>query len=483
MTGATGYVGGRLVSALLEAGHSVRAASRSLAKLQNRWSSEIELCEADASDLEQMVKACEGCDVVFYLVHSMLPGQKNFQMADRLAAENMRDAAKRAGVKHVIYLGGLGSQSDELSHHLKSRHEVGETLRNGAVPVTELRAAMIIGSGSAAFEILRYLVDRLPVMVTPRWLSTPVQPIAIRNVIHYLVKIIDVPITTSRIFEIGGPQVLAYEDLMAIYAQEAKLGKRFIFRVPILTPRLSSYWIHLVTPVSSAIARPLAEGLKNPVVCNENTITELIPQNLLTPREAIRLALERLLSDNVPTRWSDAGKMPPYEWVYKGDPAWSGGTIFTDKRKIRITENVGTVWKVVSKIGGVTGWYHANFLWRLRGWMDKMVGGVGLRRGRRDEEDIKAGEALDFWRVVDVKPNARLLLAAEMKLPGRALLEFKLHVINDQECELEQTAYFKPRGLMGLLYWYAVLPLHEYVFGGMQKKMARAATDHKGGIK
>lgn len=478
VTGATGYIGGRLVPALIEKGYHVRAMSRSLNKLKARpWAhhKNIELFEGDVFNAEQLTHALKDCDVAYYLVHSMLPGQKDFSSADRLAAQNMVQAAQINHLKRIIYLGGLGEDSDELSHHLKSRQEVGQILKTGSVPVTEFRAAMIIGSGSASFEILRYLVDRLPVMLTPKWLITPNQPIAIRNVIYYLTHCLEEEQTIGGTFEIGGPEILTYEKLMRIYAEEAKLPKRLIIRVPVLTPRLSSYWIHLITPVPASIAQPLAEGLKNPVICNDTKIQKLIPQKLLTPKDAIHKALERLAQDALQSHWTDAGKIPPYEWVHKGDPEWSGGTLLKDQRKLKIAVNHKLVWNVVSKIGGNKGWYHANFLWRLRGWMDKMVGGVGLRRGRRKAGDIQAGDALDFWRVVKVTKNKHLLLVAEMKLPGKALLEFKIKDLENDTCKLEQIAYFKPKGLLGLLYWYAILPLHHYVFGGMIQSIVKQA--------
>lgn len=479
VTGATGYIGGRLVPALLEKGYQVRAMGRSISKLKARpWAhhKNIELFEGDVFDQEQLIQALQGCEVAYYLVHSMLPGQKDFSTADRTAAHNMVQAAEKNQLKRIIYLGGLGENSKELSHHLKSRQEVGQILKSGSVPVTELRAAMVIGSGSSSFEILRYLVDRLPVMITPKWLTTPNQPIAIRNVIFYLTSCLEVDQTIGETFEIGGPEVLTYEKLMETYAKEAGLAKRFIIRVPVFTPRLSSYWIHLITPLPASIARPLAEGLKNPVICKETRIQKLIPQELLTPRVAIQKALERISLDTLPSHWTDAGKLPLYEWTHQGDPKWSGGTLFTDKRKIKINFNKKTVWEIVCKIGGKNGWYHADFLWCLRGWVDKIMGGVGLRRGRRDANEIQIGDALDFWRVVDVRENERLLLAAEMKLPGKALLEFRMNDLGHDACELEQTAYFKPRGLLGIIYWYCVLPLHSYVLGGMLKAIVKQST-------
>ncbi len=457
VTGATGYVGGRLIPELLGQGYYVRAVSRTLSKLQARsWANHpnVELKQADALNAKEITAACQGMDAAYYLVHSMVAGQKDFAQADRVAAQNMVQAAESASLKRLIYLSGLGDTALKLSHHLQSRTEVGQLLAQSRVPTTILRAAMIIGSGSASFEILRYLVERLPIMITPKWLQIPCQPIAIRNVIGYLTGCLEHPETAGRSFDIGGSDILNYRELMEIYTQEAGLKTRLIIPVPVLTPRLSSYWIHLVTPVPAAIARPLAEGLKNPVVCQDQSIVKIIPQKLLSCREAIHLALERFKQDQVISHWTDAGRIPPFEGIYEGDPNWSGGTVFKDQRKITVDASVENLWRVISRIGGKTGWYHANWLWRLRGILDRLAGGVGLRRGRRDVQDLMPGDALDFWRVVAVQKNQTLLLVAEMKLPGTALLKFEILPVDENHCELKQTALFKPKGIFGLLYWY-----------------------------
>lgn len=482
VTGATGYIGGRLIPELLEKGWRVRAASRSIEKLKSRpWAQHpsVELMAMDVFRRESLERACGGCSAAFYLVHSMLPGQKDFQAADREAALNMKAAAETAGLEKVIYLGGLGEDSPHLSKHLKSRAEVGSILKSGRVPVTILRAAMIIGSGSASFEILRYLVERLPVMITPKWLKTPSQPIAIRNVIEYLAGCLERPETSGKTYDIGGPDILTYHDLMSIYAEEAGLPRRLVIPVPVLTPRLSSYWIHIVTPVPASIARPLAEGLKNPVLCQENEIRRVIPQELLSCRAAIRLALERLKHDAVPSHWTDAGKVPPVEALYEGDPRWAGGTLFEDRRLCRVKASSSDVWNVIARIGGQTGWYYADWLWSLRGVLDRFAGGVGLRRGRRNTSKIFPGDALDFWRALEVSEGKRLLLNAEMKLPGKASLEFKIEPGDAGECVLEQTAKFWPRGLLGILYWYLVCPLHGVIFSGMIKSVARRAEQSR----
>jgi len=476
--GATGYVGGRLVTKLLEEGYKVRACGRSLSKLQSRgWAEHknVEMCEVNVHNADSLAASLKGMQVAYYLVHSMNPQNKDFQEADRNAARNMAELSERMGLKRIIYLGGLGEDSPDLSKHLRSRHEVSEVLRQGAVPVTELRAAMIMGSGSASYEILRYLVERLPVMVTPRWVNTPNQPIAIRNVIEYLFGCIEAEETVGETYDIGGKEVLSYLELMRIYSEEAGLRKRFVIPVPVLTPKLSSLWIHLVTPVPSYIAQPLAEGLKNPVVCRDDRITHIIPQRLLSCREAIRRAMNLVNQNDVKTYWADAGKVPGYAMVQAGDPSWAGGTILHDARKQKINAAPQEVWNVISRIGGETGWYHGTWLWVLRGFIDRLVGGVGSSRGRRDAVEIAEGDVLDFWRVVKAEVDKKLLLAAEMKLPGVAYLEFSIKDEGDGYSELTQHARFQPHGLAGIFYWYFLIPLHEYIFGGMIRKISRIA--------
>jgi hypothetical protein len=383
----------------------------------------------------------------------------------------MADAAAAGGVERIIYLSGLGEEDNGLSRHLRSRTEVARILSEGPVPVTVFRAAMIIGSGSASFEILRYLMDRLPVMITPRWVSTLCQPIGVRNVLHYLIACLDVPETIGQTFDIGQEEVITYRRLMEIYAEEAGLPRRLIIPIPFLTPRLSSYWIHLVTPLPAALARPLAEGLSSPVVCRDFRIRDIIPQQLFDCRQAIRLAMDRIRQQQVETSWTDSGLVPQAEWSISGDPGWAGGTICDDSRRVVLAAPPEKIWQAVAGIGGSTGWYYADWLWGLRGYIDRMAGGVGLRRGRRNAVEIRPGDALDFWRVVQVERPVRLILAAEMKLPGQAVLAFHLNR-TDQGTELLQIARFMPRGLFGILYWYAVYPFHSYVFNGMLRGIA-----------
>lgn len=479
VTGATGYVGGRLVPRLLEKGYKVRATSRSIEKLQSRsWANHpnLEITTLDVLSKESLLSAARGCSAVFYLVHSMNASKSDFAKTDRIAASNMVFVAEEVGLERIIYLGGLGESGENLSKHLKSRTEVATILKSGNVPTTELRAAMIIGSGSVSFEILRYLVDRLPIMITPKWVHIKNQPIAVRNVLNYLIGCLEEEKTVGRSFDIGGSEVLTYKELMETYSEEAKLGKRLIVPVPVFTPKLSSYWIHLITPIPSYIARPLAEGLRNPVVCRENEIENIIPQELLSCRESIRLALDNIKNQNIETHWTDAGIVENPEWVTSSDPEWSGGTIYQDKRKILLEGNPEELWSPIVRIGGRTGYYYGDWLWALRGLLDKLFGGVGLRRGRRDNNTLRSGDVLDFWRVVKVNNFSDLLLVAEMKVPGEAILGFKLNSIGNNKTELIQTARFQPKGLIGILYWYSVMPLHDLVFNGMLKGIAKAST-------
>ncbi len=479
VAGATGYIGGRLIPRLLEAGHRVRALARTPNKLTTRpWAkhANLEIVRGDILDVDSLRRALEGCRAAYYLVHSMNPQVDDFADTDRQAAAYMANAAAEAKLQQIIYLSGLGDESSGLSHHLQSRTEVGEVLQQGPVPVTILRAAMIIGSGSASFEILRYLVERLPVMITPRWVNTPCQPIGVRNVLHYLMGCLDHPDTFGQTFDIGQPQVITYRQLMEIFAEEANLPKRLIIGVPFLTPRLSSYWIHLVTPVPASIAQPLAEGLSNPVICQENRITEILPQQLFDCREAIRRALDRLKQQQIETSWSDSGPIRPAEWSLPNDPAWAGGSIFDDSRRVILQAKPEEVWPALASIGGDVGWYYADWLWWLRGFIDRIFGGVGLARGRRSATELYPGDSLDFWRVVAVDQPQRLLLSAEMKLPGEAVLCFTLKQLDDERTELCQIARFLPRGLLGLLYWYAVTPFHGYVFNGMLRGIAESVN-------
>ncbi len=471
IAGVTGYIGGRLAPRLLDHGYAIRCLVRSPAKVQNRsWATDpkVEIRQVALEDEASLTRELQGCEAAFYLVHSMMSSGSDYAEHDRQLASTFARAVRNAGVKRIIYLGGLGETGSDLSEHLSSRREVEDALASTGVAVTVLRAAMIIGSGSASFEILRYLVERLPVMVTPKWVSTPCQPIAVKNVVGYLIGVLAVPETTGGTFDIGGPDVFCYRDIMTIMAEELGLRRRLVIPVPVLTPRLSSYWIQLITPLSNTIASPLAEGLKNPVVCRENRIVGLIPQELLGVRAAIHAALTRIAEHTVQTSWSMAGPIP-------GDSDWAGGTVFRDIRETIVQAPGWAVFRAVCRVGGGNGWYAADILWKIRGWMDQLAGGPGLRRGRRNPETVEYGEALDFWRVVGFERDRRLALRAEMKLPGEALLEFRVEAVNDRQSVLHQSALFRPRGLLGLAYWYSVLPFHSIVFSGMLRGIEREA--------
>jgi len=435
----------------------------------------IELIKGDIMDKASLKKAIQGCDTIYYLVHSMISKKDKYRSADLLGAKNLAWAADQASAKHIIYLGGLGDiHHKNISRHLLSRHEVGKILQQGKVPTTTLRAAMILGSGSASFEILRYLVERLPIMLTPKWVNMPTQPIAITNVIEYLKGCLEHPETKGNTYDIGGPDVITYQDLFHTFARVANLPVPKMIKVPLLTPRLSSLWIHLITPVPASIARPLAEGLSLPTLCTENKITHIIPQQLISCERAIFLALERIRLEQVDTRWTDAGALAHPEWTYCGDSDYSGGTILQCGYRARVKTDAISLWPAVGQLGGKTGYYAADILWQIRGFLDQLINGVGLNRGRRSPNTIQIGDAIDFWRVLEANPPVKLLLAAEMKTPGEALLEIRINPIDNNQCELVLLSRFLPKGLWGILYWYILYPFHQYIFYHMLKGMVKS---------
>lgn len=477
VVGATGYVGGRLTPLLLDRGHMVRAIARSAAKLACRpWGGRdnLEIAAADVLDLASLTTALQGCDAAFYLVHSMSPGKEDFAERDRRAAANMAQAAHAAGLSRIIYLSGLGEDKPGASKHLRSRSECARLLQAGRVPVTVLRAAQILGAGSASFEILRYLADRLPIMITPRWVFTQAQPIAIRDVLHYLAGCLDEPLTTGQSYDIGGPDVLSYRRLFDLYCQEAGLARRWIIPVPFLSPRLSALWVGLVTPLPPALARPLVEGLKTRVVCEDHRLRVLLPTRLTSCREAIRLALDTERQQAVETCWSDAGELREPEWVACGDASYAGGTVLSLGCAVRLAAEPAEVFARVKNLGGRGGYLFGTFLWKLRGWMDKLAGGPGLARGRRSGLELRTGDALDFWRVLDIQENRRLLLLAEMLTPGEALLEFRLEEAAPGETRLIMRSRFLPRGVLGLAYWWILYIPHRWIFAGMLRALARS---------
>jgi uncharacterized protein YbjT (DUF2867 family) len=479
VAGATGYIGTRLVPRLLAAGHRVRCLVRTPRKLAGRpWASDprVEIVSVDLDDPAALRAALTGCSALFYLVHAMRSAGSDYAERDRAMAATVAAAAKAAGVGRIVYLGGLGGEDTRLSEHLASRREVERVLAEAGVPVTAFRAAMIIGSGSASFEILRYLTERLPVMLTPKWVSTPSQPIAVRDVLHYLVACLAVPETIGRTLEIGGPDVVSYAELIQMMAAARGLPRRRIVTVPLFTPRVSSLWIHLVTPVDASIARPLAEGLRNPVVVTDHTAETLMPQPLLGVKAAIELALAAEARADVESTWTAAGPVP-------GDPDWAGGKVFEDRRERFVAAAPMTVFAAVATLGGRRGWYRYNRLWLTRGILDRLVGGPGWQRGRRHPTELAWGDAVGFWRVAGIEPPGWLALRAEMRVPGDAVLEFRLEPGTDgggtAGTTIVQTARFRPRGLVGLLYWYGVAPFHGPVFSGLIDGIAEAAAEAK----
>ncbi|WP_372593148.1 SDR family oxidoreductase [Actinotalea sp.] len=479
VTGVTGYVGGRLVPELLAAGHRVRALARNPSRLRGRpWYEDVEPVAADASDLDQIRSALEGVDVAYYLIHSLGSGPR-FEATDRATALTFARAAREAGVQRIVYLGGLHPDVEDLSPHMASRKEVGEILLASGVPTTVLRAAVILGSGSASFEMMRYLTERLPAMTTPRWVSNRIQPIAIRDVLRYLVGSADMPPEVSRGFDIGGPEVLTYREMMQRYAAVAGLRRRVIVPVGVLTPRLSSLWVSLVTPVPAGIARPLVESLIHEVVCAEHDIAAWVPDppdGLVGFDRAVQLALARIRDADVSTRWSSAAVRGAASDPLPSDPEWAGGSLYRDERVTEVAAPTAAVWEVLQTLGGERGWYSWPLAWQARGLIDRLTGGPGLRRGRRDPRRLWVDDAVDFWRVEEVEPERLLRLRAEMRLPGLAWLELSIEPGPDaRHCRLRQLALFHPHGLAGQLYWWLVTPFHGVVFGSMQRGMAAEA--------
>lgn len=466
LTGATGYVGGRLLTALERAGHHVRCLARRPEALRHRAGPRVQIAAGDVQDPAALQRALAGCEVAYYLVHSMGVA-RGFEEADRRAAASFGRAARAAGVRRIIYLGGLGS-GPALSRHLASRQEVGRVLAASGVPTLEFRASIVIGSGSLSFEMLRALVERLPVMVTPRWVRTRTQPIAIEDLIAYLVAALDLDLPESRVFEIGGADVVSYEELMREYARQRGL-RRLIVPVPVLSPTLSSLWLGLVTPLYARVGRKLVDGLRNPTVITDDAARRTFALRPRGFRDAIARALAHEDREVAETRWSDALSAA-------GLPrSWAGvrlGSRLVDSRTIRVDAAPAVAFTVIERLGGATGWYRVDGLWRLRGLLDLLVGGVGLRRGRRDPRHLVVGDALDFWRVEAIEPGRLLRLAAEMRLPGRAWLTFEV-APDGRGALIRQTALFDPAGLAGLAYWYALYPLHAVVFARLLDGIAR----------
>jgi len=466
--GASGYVGGRLVPKLLEEGYSVRCLARNPEKLSSRDWPAAEIIYGDVLNSDSLPPALQNIDVLYYLVHSM-QGKADFKDLDVRAAQNCGIAARAAGVKRIIYLGGLAKQSTDLSPHLKSRQEVGNVLRQAGVEVTELRASIIIGSGSASFEIIRDLVKKLPLMITPRWVRSLCEPISIDNVLEYLLACLEEPRTVKQILEIGGGEVLSYANMMKAVAEV--MGKRLVMiSVPVLTPRLSGYWLNIVTTVPMSIAHPLVEGLRNDSVTTDHRIRQWINIELHPFKESVRKALAEDQQGLLASRWTEAENS--LSTISEKNIQLK---VLQDHRIIESEIPAGKIFQAFQSVGGDNGWYYANWLWQLRGIMDRMIGGVGMRRGRRHPIEIRIRDAIDFWRVEKFEPGRSLKLKAEMKLPGQAWLEFKVKSSSDQTAVFEQIATFLPANWIGYFYWYAIFPVHLLVFKNMAKGIVRHA--------
>ena len=477
VTGANGYIGGRLVPELLAMGYRVRVLARNASRVsQHSWADQVEIIDGDATNADVLAKALASVDVAYYLIHSLML-KADFEEDEIRTAKIFSQVAKQQDVKRIIYLGGIINDDHDLSAHMSARSGTGEVLRNSGVPTIELRAGVVIGSGSASFEMLRNLTERLPFMVTPKWLKNRIQPIAVRDVLRYLVGAASIPGEISGVFDVGGPEVFTYLEMMQRYAAAAGLRKRIIIPLPVLTPRLSSGWVGLVTPVPYTLARRLVESLKHEVIARPSKINEYIPlpQGGLTPfAQAVKLALVKIKDARVETRWSDASIPGAPSDPLPTDPDWAGGSLYRDVRNVRSHDDSLEVWKRIESIGGDNGYSTATWAWQLRGFADRLVGGVGLRRGRRDPNRLIVGDAVDFWRVEEMIPGKLLRLRAEMKMPGLAWLEFELSVDDvTGETVVTQTATYAPKGLWGHLYWWLVFPMHGIVFPSMARFVLR----------
>lgn len=477
VTGATGYIGGRIVPRLLDLGYRVRVLVRDPARLQGRdWEEMVEVVQGDVLKPETLDVAVDRISAAYYLIHSM-SGSADFHERDLIAARNFGEAAKMAGVEQIIYLGGLGDSGADLSKHLASRQATGQALAEAGVPVTEFRAAIIVGSGSVSFEMIRYLTERIPVMICPKWVFTRVQPIAIDDVLSYMTAALENTECRGKVIEIGGTDVFSYGGMMKGYAAARGL-KRALIPVPVLTPRLSSYWVHWMTPVPASITRPLVEGLRNEVIVRNQTAQEIFPK--ISPvdyQTAVKRALASLETGQVETRWTDAlvsslgSKSPVLLTTLEG--------MIIERRQVEIQAPNDKVFATFTRLGGEVGWLYFDWAWRLRGVMDRFLGGVGLRRGRRDPVDVRVGDAIDFWRVEIVEPQKLLRLRAEMKVPGKAWLQFETNPLENGNSNLSQIAYFAPKGLFGLLYWYLLYPLHGLIFSGLIKELKKLAESEE----
>ena len=482
VTGCSGYVGSQLVPALLERGHYVVCMTRDPRKVTSKFPRRVNVVQADALDPDSLAPALRGIDVAYYLIHSLNAGEREFRSVDLEAARNFATAAKIAGVKRVIYLGGLGNPNQQLSAHLQSRQETSNCLRQFGPPLTDFRSAVVIGAGSISFEMIRYLTERVPIMICPRWVTTRIQPIGIDDVVSYLVAALDEPKSEGLSIDIGSPSIETYRTMMLKYAAQRGL-RRPLLQVPVLTPRLSSYWVDLVTPIPASISRPLIEGLRSEVVCSNKLAQQIFPQiKPLTYDEALERALrvpdlsaivERRVARQIagPQRKSMLAQVVEDEgWV-------------ADIREGDVDASPAAVFAVVEGIGGERGWFYGTFLWRLRAAMDRLLGGAGMGDGRLDPDELRAGDPLDFWRVEEVSRPTRLQLKAMMKIPGEAYLIFETISLGTGGTRLRSSALFRPRGLMGRIYWWVLLPIHKYIFSGMNAAIRKRAAARTNSLK
>ena len=470
VTGATGYIGGRLIPKLIERDYHVRCMVRDEERISGRdWYSDVEVVCADVFNEKSLEKALQGIDAAYYLIHSMTGG-KDFHQQDLIAAQNFARAAEKAAVKQVIYLGGLGDPESDLSMHLRSRQDTGNALRNYRTPVTEFRAAVIVGSGSSSFEMIRYLTERVPIMICPSWVYTRIQPIAVSDVISYMIAALENKESLGKIIDIGGCDVITYKEMMLGYAKVRGL-KRMMIPVPVLTPRLSSYWVHIVTPIPGSIAQPLIEGLRNEVIVQNDLAKTLFPDiNPKSYKTALERALHRLQAGQIETIWS--GSISSTHGQQAPTILTTDEGMIRERREILVETTPDKLFRTFTSLGGQRGWLYMNWAWRLRGLIDTLSGGVGMRSGRRDPMKLRPGETVDFWRVEAVRKNQLLRLRAEMKVPGKAWLQFETYPLDDKYSSLMQTAFFAPKGLFGFLYWYILYPAHSLIFSGLIRKIA-----------
>ncbi|HQW71937.1 MAG: SDR family oxidoreductase [Saprospiraceae bacterium] len=470
LTGVTGYIAQRLLPVLLENGHEVICCVRDKNRFNNKFDilSNVKVIEADFLKKETLLNIPNDIDVAFYLIHSMSTQIGDFENMEEICATNFKNCIEKTNAKQVIYLSGI-SNAEDLSKHLSSRKNVESILSGSNFALTTLKAGIIVGSGSASFEIIRDLVEKLPIMITPRWLKTKCQPIAIRNVVEFLIGVIGRQDTYNQSYDIGGPDILTYKEMLMRFAKVRKL-KRRIFIVPIMTPKLSSYWLYFVTSTSYALAQNLVNSMKIEVICKPNNLADLLGITYIDYDSSIRLAFDKISQNQVLSSWKDAQTSDIFSTGFTKFIEVPVNGCYKDIRTVQI-ENIELSTDKIWSIGGKTGWYYGNWMWKIRGFMDQIAGGVGMRRGRKSDTEIVSGDTLDFWRVLIAdKKEKRLLLYAEMKLPGEAWLEFKI----DNNNILKQTATFRPLGLLGRLYWYTVLPFHGFIFKGMINKIAES---------